>query len=103
VGRARTSVGDVPEFALPVKLDEVREEVLLYQVRMELSDSIDFSAPNDCEIGHADLLWEALCRMALMSLIVDNTEDYWIEPSISDKRSSLSRSPGNFFSTAGDE
>jgi hypothetical protein len=42
---------------------------------MELSDSIDFSASNDCEIGHPDLLWEALCRMALTSLIADNIED----------------------------
>jgi hypothetical protein len=59
-----TSVCDVPELALPIKLHEVREEVLLYQVRMELGDSVDFPAPNDCEIGHADLLWEALCRAA---------------------------------------
>ena len=63
---APTSVCDVPEFALPVKLDEVREEVLLYQLRMELGNSIDLSAPNDCEIGHADLLWEALCNVIPM-------------------------------------
>lgn len=63
--RAPTSVCNVPEFALPVKFDEVREEVLLDQVRMELGNSIDFSAPNDCEIGHADLLWEALCKAIL--------------------------------------
>ena len=60
-----TSVCDVPEFTLPVKLDEVREEVLLYQIRMEFGNSIDFSTPNNCEIGHADLLWEALCKVFL--------------------------------------
>jgi hypothetical protein len=66
---ALTSVCDVPKFALSVKLDEVREEVLLYQVRMEFGNSIDFSAPNDSEVGHADLLWEALCRAAPKLLI----------------------------------
>ena len=62
---APTSICDVPEFALPIKLDEVREEVLLYQLRMELGNSIDLSAPNDREIGHADLLREALCKVIL--------------------------------------
>jgi hypothetical protein len=85
---------------LPVKFDEVREEVLLYQVRMELGNSIDFPAPNDCEIGHADLLWEALCQaiLALATAMAKGTTG--TEPSISDKRESFSRSPGNFLSTA---
>jgi hypothetical protein len=31
---------------------------------MKLRNTIDFSAPNNCEVGHADLLGEALYKIA---------------------------------------
>lgn len=58
----RTSVCDVPEFAFPVELDEVREEGFLYQVGMQFCNAIHSSGPDDCEVGHSDLLGEALCK-----------------------------------------
>lgn len=60
----RTSVCDISELAFPIELDEIWEEVLLYQVGVELSDAVDFLAADDSEVGHADLLGEALCAIA---------------------------------------
>jgi hypothetical protein len=56
----RTSVCDISELAFPIELDETWEEVLLYEVGVELGDAVDFLAADDSEIGHADLLGETL-------------------------------------------
>ena len=56
----RTSVCDIAELAFPIELDKVWEEILLYEVGMEFSDTVDFLATDNSEIGHADLLGEAL-------------------------------------------
>jgi hypothetical protein len=40
--------------------DEIWEEVLLHEVGVKLSDTVDFLASNDREISHADLLRVAL-------------------------------------------
>lgn len=56
----RTSICNISELAFSIEFDEIWEEVLLYQVGMELSDAVDFFAADDSKIGHADLLGEAL-------------------------------------------
>jgi hypothetical protein len=87
---------------LPVKFNKVREEILLYQVRVKFGNTIDLFAANNCEVGHADLLGEALCEIAPTSPMLAE-EVKGERPSMSDKRASRSRSPGNFFSTASKE
>lgn len=41
-------------------VDEIWEEVLLHEVGVKLSDTVDFLAAHDCEISHSDLLGETL-------------------------------------------
>jgi hypothetical protein len=48
-------------------LDEIWEEVLLHEVGVKLSDTVDFLAADDCEMSHADVLGEALYTLACHS------------------------------------
>lgn len=54
----RTSVSDVKELALPLKLDKVLQNRRLQQLAVQLCHTVHLPTPDNGEVAHPDLLGE---------------------------------------------